>query len=130
MKNPYKNLSPAKQYALTGAYVVGGLLVLRWLIQPKVVIKGGARLEGRHLRGDSLGANNASVVSSWANGQYGQSNSMRSDGKNLWSYALLIGTTRNGKKIVYDYTGPNKVSATTGKHVNLAKQYASAVLAP
>ena len=54
----------------------------------------------------------------------------RSDGVNLYSYNLLIGeTTKNGQKIVYDYTASgNFYSVTTSRHVGYGKYYADVVI--
>lgn len=65
---------------------------------------------------------NADVIRSWVNCRMAASGNLRTDGKNLWSYSLLIGkTTDNFSKVVIDYTGSNRRSVTTSRHVNLAK---------
>lgn len=51
----------------------------------------------------------------------------KTDGSNLFSYALKIGTTDpSGRKILYNYTksGGKHMSRTTTSHVNLARFYA------
>ena len=74
---------------------------------------------------DDFGGDNASVVRAWMKGKYAQSGTMRTDGTNLWSYALLIGTTDgSGGKVVYNH----RSSQTTNRHINLARQYAHATL--
>tara|TARA_B100000131_G_C17911943_1_gene530708 strand:+ start:108 stop:350 length:243 start_codon:yes stop_codon:yes gene_type:complete len=55
--------------------------------------------------------------------------SFRSDGANLYSYNLLIGETKNGKKIIYDYTANgNFYSITTSRHVGYGKRYSDMVI--
>tara|TARA_B100001059_G_scaffold134263_1_gene134517 strand:+ start:19177 stop:19467 length:291 start_codon:yes stop_codon:yes gene_type:complete len=60
-------------------------------------------------------------------------NNYWTDGHNLYSYKLLIGTTTSdGQKILYDYTVANNsfISATTSRHVNLAAFYMDVRLNP
>jgi hypothetical protein len=74
---------------------------------------------------DDFGANNVGVVRAWMEGKYAQSGTMRTDGTNLWSYALLIGTTDgSGGKVAYEH----RSSPTTNRHISLARQYAHATL--
>lgn len=51
-------------------------------------------------------------------------NSLHTDGDKLFSYALEIGYTENGKKILKDYTSGTALgfrSMTTSKHVGSAR---------
>jgi hypothetical protein len=52
------------------------------------------------------------------------------DGKNLYSNDLLIGFTRNDKKIIYDYTASNNkfISYTCSRHINMAKKYCDIII--
>tara|TARA_B100000945_G_scaffold233908_1_gene190202 strand:+ start:284 stop:526 length:243 start_codon:yes stop_codon:yes gene_type:complete len=54
------------------------------------------------------------------------------DGKDLYSYNLKIGTTYNNEKHIFDYTTRtnNFISATTSRHVNLAAFYADQKIDP
>ena len=72
---------------------------------------------------------NAEVVENWAYGHEGFTRSLRTDGKNLFSYNLRIGITGPGReKIVFDFTAPGGkfVSSTTSTHVGLARPHAHA----
>ena len=81
-------------------------------------------------------ARNDAVVSAWAAGRKAKGRSLKTDGRTLWSYALVIGETDPaGYKIVYDYTAPDNWdslrgrrrrlrSKTTSQHVSMAKRYA------
>jgi len=61
---------------------------------------------------------NAEVAQAWREGKTGHSMNMRTDGKDVFSYALKIGTTKKGAKIAYDYWAPFTVSMTTSHHVS------------
>jgi hypothetical protein len=61
---------------------------------------------------------NQQVVNSWLGGKPANSGNMHTNGKDLFSYALRIGKTRKGEKILLDYRG--KVSVTTSCHCGLA----------
>ena len=70
---------------------------------------------------------NQQVVNAWWWGREGKSGHMRTDGRNLWSYNLLIGKVTEEGRIVLDYTTGGEmgfVSMTTSKHVGLAKRIA------
>jgi hypothetical protein len=73
---------------------------------------------------------NREVARAWSEGRSAESHtgSFSTDGVRIWSYALLIGETLNGEKVVKDYRSPNFVSATTSKHVSLAARYADAII--
>jgi hypothetical protein len=68
---------------------------------------------------------NRDVARAWARGVAAKAGNLKTDGGNLWSYGLLIGTIENGRKIVPDYTSGGAlgfISQTTSKHVGLAKR--------
>ena len=72
---------------------------------------------------------NAEVGNSRAYGHEGFTRSLRTDGKNLYSYNLRIGMTGpDREKIVFDFTTPGGkfVSSTTSAHVGLARGHAHA----
>ena len=70
--------------------------------------------------------NQVEVVNRWVRSEKGRAGALRTfDGK-LYSYALLIGVTVKGRRVLYDYAG--KVSCTTTRHVNLAKTLADEVV--
>ena len=61
------------------------------------------------------------------------SGALRTDGRWLWSYDLVIGeTTDKGAKILYDYTArtDNFMSMTTSKHVGYARLSADMTVSP
>ena len=72
---------------------------------------------------------NIDVVKAWVRGDYAKSGHMKTDSYNLWSYNLLIGTVKNGRRVVFDYTsrGGHFYSVTTSKHVGLAARHANLV---
>ena len=69
---------------------------------------------------------NTEVIRAWLRGQRGSSHTanLTTDGKRLWSYALVIGDTLAGEKIALDYTASvgQFRSQTTSQHVGLAKR--------
>ena len=74
-----------------------------------------------------------SVAGNWAMNQ-GATNStgqFSTDGQNIYSYSLLIGTTNeHGQKIARDYTSGTNYgfqSMTTSKHVGYARMHADFV---
>jgi len=70
---------------------------------------------------------NLEVVQAWSTGRVASGGNLMTDGRKLYSYALCIGTTVDGSKVVYDYTAKGElgfVSQTTSQHVGLAKRYA------
>ena len=70
---------------------------------------------------------NEQVINAWLKGKVGAAGNLSTDGRKLYSYALCIGTTVDGSKVVYDYTAKGElgfVSMTTSQHVGLAKRYA------
>ena len=74
---------------------------------------------------------NALIVDNWMNGNCGKGSGLSTDGDCLWSYELLIGFTGDKDvKVVKDYTGINKLSATTTRHINLAKDASGVIMTP
>ena len=80
---------------------------------------------------------NAHVALAWSNSSDAHAEHLRTDGIELFSYDLRIGTTvqsadEDDRKVVFDYTakGGHFYSATTSRHVGQAKQYADAVVNP
>jgi hypothetical protein len=76
-----------------------------------------------------MAANNEQVVAAWAAGREAQGGNLTSTGSRLFSYALQIGGTYNGAKVVADFTrkGGTFYSVTTSRHVSIAKQVADEV---
>ena len=74
------------------------------------------------------------TLQAWKDGKPIKSRTnLTTDGKNLYSYRLLIGFTGgDGKKILYLYQAPtgNFVSTTTSKHIGQAKGYADKEIVP
>jgi YD repeat-containing protein len=78
---------------------------------------------------------NRLIPEQWKLGKPAQNHnkSYHTDGNNLYSYNLLIGTTTpTGTKIAYDYTSKsnNFISQTTTQHVSFAKPNADYFLDP
>jgi|11_taG_2_1085331.scaffolds.fasta_scaffold131230_1 hypothetical protein len=78
---------------------------------------------------------NRLIVKEWKNNRpaKNRNNTFFTDGKGLYSYRLLIGTTSSTNyKIVYDYTkqSDNFISQTTSRHVHYAKSSADFFLHP
>ena len=69
---------------------------------------------------------NSDVIALWLRGQQASSHTgnLSTDGKKLFSYALVIGDTLAGEKIALDYTASvgQFQSQTTSQHVGLAKR--------
>jgi len=69
---------------------------------------------------------NNEVVGAWLNGERGSSHTgnLSTDGRKLFSYALVIGDTLAGEKIALDYTASvgQFQTMTTSQHVGLAKR--------
>ena len=72
---------------------------------------------------------NREVAAAWWNGRTASTKHLRTDGRTLWSYNLMIATVENGNRVVYDYTskGGNFQSVTTSKHVGLAARYGNLI---
>ena len=75
---------------------------------------------------------NSDVVYAWANNRNANTQNLRTDGSNLYSYALKIGYTDGHKKVAIDHTsgGGSFYSSTTSRHVSLAKQKSDVVEKP
>ncbi len=70
------------------------------------------------------------VAFSWTQNQPAKAGNFRTDGDKLFSYNLVVGETREGKKILFDYmSGGRKgfVSMTTSHHVGAARQFADVI---
>ena len=66
---------------------------------------------------------NKQAVQSFIRGRHGRALHVYTDGQDLFSYGLKIGTTREGQKIVFNYTRSGVFeSQTTSKHVRLAER--------
>ena len=72
---------------------------------------------------------NREVAAAWWNGRKASAKHLRTDGRNLWSYNLLIATVKNGNRVVFDYTSRSGhfYSVTTSKHVGLAARHGNLV---
>ena len=77
---------------------------------------------------------NSDVIALWLRGQQASSHTgnLSTDGKKLFSYALVIGDTLAGEKIALDYTASvgQFQSMTTSQHCGLAKRSADDVMHP
>ena len=74
---------------------------------------------------------NAEVVDRWVQGCEGFTRSLKTDGRDLWSYDLKIGTTCDTTgKILIDYTADGGwfISQTTSSHVGLARVLADLIV--
>ena len=73
---------------------------------------------------------NHEVVNNWAQGYEGFTRSLRTDGRDLFSYNLRIGMTGpQNEKIVFNFTsgGGKFMSQTTSTHVGLAVEHADTI---
>lgn len=69
----------------------------------------------------------------WANGLPAKGGALTTDGTNLYSYRLCIGTTTpTGEKVLHHYTADYGVfqSMTTSKHVGYARMHCDSVVDP
>jgi hypothetical protein len=77
---------------------------------------------------------NDNVLRAWRDGLKARNsrNTLRTDGKYLWSYRLLIGIRKNGVCFLKDATAPcgEFHSITTSCHVGKARKYADVVFHP
>ena len=71
------------------------------------------------------------VGKAWAAGKAASADNFSTNGKEIYSYSLIIGKTVGGKKVAIDYTkiGGHFKSVTTSKHVFYVKKYADKVVA-
>ena len=75
--------------------------------------------------------NTSAVYSAWLNGQRAHSGNVSTDGRGLWSYDLLIGSSHPTGALVADYTAAGEWrGATTSKHVNAAARAAGVLKLP
>ena len=77
--------------------------------------------------------NNPEIPALWVSNMAASNHngSYTTDGTNIYSYKLLIGTTLgNGDKVLYDYTsgGLGFYSMTTSKHVGKARIHADRII--
>ena len=72
------------------------------------------------------------VGEAWAKGKAASANNFSTNGREIYSYALIVGKTVSGKKVVIDYTktGGHFKSATTSRHIAIAKRFADKVVKP
>tara|TARA_R110002051_G_scaffold244967_2_gene304774 strand:- start:20 stop:388 length:369 start_codon:yes stop_codon:yes gene_type:complete len=79
-------------------------------------------------------AKNDNVLRAWRDGLKARNNkhTLRTDGKHLWSYRLLIGIRKGGVCFLKDATAPcgEFHSVTTSCHVGKARKYADIVFHP
>ena len=70
--------------------------------------------------------NNDNVALAWSKGKTAQSLNMWTNGLDIYSYQLKIGTTQLGSKISFPYTAKegNFISNTTSRHCYYAGKYA------
>ena len=88
----------------------------------EIVAVNGVRVEG--------GYKTAEIPAAWKRGERAAASALSTDGDNLFSYNLLIGVTKGGRKVLFDFRTPNKVSATTSQHVSRAALYADDIIEP
>ena len=79
--------------------------------------------------------NNNEVAKSWGSSRRATSHTGAywTDGKDLYSYNLRIGTTtKEGKKVLLDFTAGTGFfrSSTTSTHVGKARRYATMIMSP
>lgn len=79
-----------------------------------------------------MGHSNHEVVKAWKRGEALRSSNgnLRSDGYNLYSYQMKIGTRVNGYLLVLNVRGQYRYSQTTSQHVSLAASVADKVVTP
>lgn len=74
---------------------------------------------------------NGQIIDKWMDGESFKGDKLSTDGKNLYSYVLCIGTTNEGGlKIVKDFTKENRNSPTTTRHIVLAKRACGVSITP
>ena len=75
---------------------------------------------------------NSNVVDYFRNNKKAKSSNgnLSTDGQKLYSYNMLIGITKNNKKLVLDVMSPNFYSKTTSNHVSLAKNISDEIIKP
>lgn len=75
---------------------------------------------------------NRQVITAWRQGKPGSAGSLRTDGSTLWSYNLIIGTTKDDQKVALDYrtTSGHFRSSTTSTCVDRAAEVADLLEVP
>lgn len=73
---------------------------------------------------------NSDIIDKWMDGKSFEGDKLSTDGDNLYSYELCIGTTEDGVKIVKDFTKESRNSPTTTNHVTLAKEMCGVMQTP
>ena len=68
---------------------------------------------------------NENVIKAWMNGRRASAANLSTDGNNLYSYRLLIGTGSGSTIFNHTAGGGSYYSQTTSCHVGLAKQLAN-----
>jgi len=68
---------------------------------------------------------NENVIKAWINGRRGNAGNLSTDGSNLYSYNLLIGTGSGSTILNHTAGGGSYYSQTTSCHVGLAKRLAT-----
>jgi len=86
---------------------------------------------GKGRRNAGQRVKNSDVAAAWGYGRSKAAGHFRTDGRNLYSYNLLIGETVGGRKVLYEYTSKGMYrSNTTSTHVGRARPYADVVKQP
>lgn len=76
---------------------------------------------------------NEEVALAWRNGQPAKSGTMKTDGQDIYSYALKIEYTKNGVKIAINFTaapGGEFYSQTTSRHSSMIMRTADVTVNP
>lgn len=68
---------------------------------------------------------NENVIKAWINGQRASAGNLSTDGSNLYSYNLLIGSGSGSAIFNHTAGGGSYYSQTTSAHVGLAKRLAT-----
>ena len=83
----------------------------------------------KNIRNDT----NLNTILAWREGisAHNSRKTLWTDGKDLWSYELLIGyKEKDGSRVVVNYLEETQVSHTTMEHIMSAKGYANLIVAP
>jgi len=70
----------------------------------------------------------ADVAQAWAEGRKAKATNMRTDGRKVWSFGLVIGHTVGGQKVAVDYRGME--SGSTSRHCGLVIAHADLTREP
>jgi len=83
---------------------------------------------------DTMISTNDNVLRAWRDGLKARNgkNTLRTDGRYLWSYRFLIGTRQGGACFLKDATAPcgEFHSVAVSRHVGKARKYADVVFHP